>query len=153
MTKREIALQKIEDVKQALVEAYSDLEAAKNTGPYDWKGEIDIYTVYGCGKIAEVDEDDAHGRYNFYFSTRIEADKFAKKLKIMSVLNNLKKSLGDTTEADGVSDCYHLEYECKSGNWAIDWSRSYCNGAIVFSKHNIEKIVDYMNEHHPEGWS
>jgi hypothetical protein len=153
MTKREIALQKIEEARKSVEEARCMLAGAEKAlkeseelAPYDWSSSNGFgirmdHTVYS-GRFG-----DSTG---LKFSTRQEADKFAKKLKIMSVLNNLKKSLGDDAEAGGEDKYYHLEWDCNE--WASSWFCSFNAGQIVFSSHNIEKVVEYMNEHHPEGW-
>jgi hypothetical protein len=149
MTKEEIALQKIEDAEKMLAEAKMELEASKELQEYHWVGKT------GCSLNEEGEVRGTEwmcGSALFHFSTKEEAEAFSKKLKIMSVLNNLKKSLGDTAEFNGADFFNLVEYRA-DGCWHSEQWKFRDGGNIYFSMANISKVIDYMNKHYPKGWS
>ena len=87
-----------------------------------------------------------------------KADDFNIKLNILSTINDLKKSVGDSHEFDNNDsnedvDNYGLAFDVQLKKWFfMDIGNRYDSELIVFSKRYPE-IKEYMDNNFPKGWA
>ena len=134
----------------ALVESVKkEIEESKELKPYDWCNGIH-FGHYWTTKTT------------FKFEKRGDVEKFDHKLKILSCINNLKKTLGCNHEFTSSKTNYMCLYDEVVGKWVkLSLSISLYTkglhnnfGSIVFNnKQDTIKVIDYLNKHYPNGWS
>lgn len=137
------AVQLVEDVKK-------EIEASKGIKPYDW-GDKRRYCITAMGNFDT--QCNATVRL-FNFEEREEMERFAHKLKILSCINNLKKTLGCNWEFTTAASNYSLNFETLDSTWTSVSTRIYSDGFIHFkTQKDCEKVAEYLNTHYPNGWS
>lgn len=144
----ELLLAEVEQLRNIEVEALKKKEN-KELKPYDWAGRDGVFFIdTQDGRVHLCNTEFADSL--FYFDTEPEAQAFAHKLKIMSVMLNLKKALGDESVfVDGERN-YTLVF---FNNWDLHWSLNIENGSILFTQESAHKVKAYLNNHFPKGWA
>ncbi len=122
----------VEDVKK-------QIEESRELKPYDW-----------------CDNHSDHKYWNtntqFHFIQRGDVEKFDHKLKILSCINNLKKTLGCNWEFTSGSTNYHVTFT--KGRWGINHLSTVDDCLIYFEKaKDVSRVAKYLSKHYPNGWS
>ena len=146
----------IEEAQQCLnIEAEALKKKAlknKELKPYEWGCRKGFY-IHRSGELQGTRE--LTGNSLFNFDDKPQANAFAHKLKIMSVMLNLKKELGDDTEFVKGEEHHSIFYDNLNLNncWKIACIWDHDHGSIYFTPVNAGKISHYLNKHFSKGWA
>lgn len=149
MRNKEDIQKEIDALESTLSERKKELEGC-NLKPYDW---TDKYR-YEAKDNGDIDDYEFGQPANFCFDTPSKAERFSYKLKTLSVINNLKKSLGCNHEFTDGTENYAVYYNDNKKEWETYMCTPAAQESIIYFK-RIEdalKVCDYLNEHHPNGW-
>lgn len=137
----------------ALVESVKkEIAESKELKPYDWKTGKSFLGINHEGLVGPRMPLSVDSLFNF--DEKEEGERFAHKLKVLSCINNLKKSLGCDWEFKHDHENFYIEYISDEDEWSYDYSRTYQQSLIYFgSGRDADKVADYLNKHYPNGWS
>lgn len=147
-------IEKIARMEKELAEMKAELKASEELKPYDWEDKK-AFLIDRCGDICgDMNSTNiANGNSLFYFDEEEDAEKFARYLKVMSCVLNLKKSLGCTHEFTGCSDNYFPVYDHAIEEWDYYINNKDDQGVPCLSNvDNAKKVIDYLNKNYPKGY-
>lgn len=139
------------DAEALVRKVREELAASKELKPYDWRNEAG-YMINTDGKVYHWE--DLVGKWLFHFGTRTQAKTFAHKLKILSCINNLKKTLGCDWEYTSGERNYSVFYDHVLEEWrgVFQDAEERCLVYFKDGRHST-KVAKYLNKHYPNGWS
>ena len=143
--------EQLADAEATIAAVRKQLEEQSNQlVPFDWSTKSGYkYGVSSAGHITR-----AGGAHLFRFSNKAEAKTFGHKLKILSCINNLKKTLGCNWEFKTYSHNHYMSYHRERRAWIHCASAMRDNGCIYFGdKGDAQRVTEYLNEHYPAGWA
>ena len=137
----------------ALVESVKkEIAESKELKPYDWKTGKSLWGINHEGIVGPRMLGSTASLFNF--DEEEVGKRFTHKLKILSCINNLKKSLGCNWEFTHTQSNYFVRFNERSMMWGEDCYR-YLNEHLVYFKTraDAQKVAKYLNKHYPYGWS
>ena len=113
--------------------------------PYDWSDQ-EVNYIHSDGRIPY--DECSMGDDLFTFAHLKQAESFAKKLRLQSVILRLKQSLGDEWEFNSKQLNQFVYYCSKDKKFYIE-SYYYVNSSLIHfnpETGNAQKVADWLNK-------
>ena len=142
--------QKLKEAEALVASVRKQIEEEKELKPFNWSNKA-RYVITGTGSVFSAN---GLADHRFYKKTKAQAKAFAHRLKILSVINNLKESLGCDWEFTNGEPNYYVYWSCYDQEWRKAHFGSTDSGSIHFkNKEDVKKVTAYLNKHYPNGWN